>query len=445
LRAVDGLHLSVIAALISNKQNLRQPQNEIEMRLVTRPVADFAAPDAPCHPPFDWRCCETMSSRRAMIIGGGIGGLAAAIALEQAGWHVEVFEQASELREVGAGLTIWTNGVVALRGLGLEDEVLALAAINHRTEVRSWRGDLLAAASLDDMSRQLGAPSITMLRGDLLAALASCVDANAIHLNARLVEMVEHDDGVTARFADGSQHRGEVLIGADGLHSAVRALRFGPEPLRYAGYTCWRGMITDPAAELEIPCGFESWGRGARFAVQPCGRKRLFWYATQNAPADQSDTWQGRKRDVERRFRAWHDPIPAVIEATDSARFLRNDIVDRPPRGGWSQGRATLLGDAAHPTTPNFGQGACQAMEDAIVLAAVLAKTTDIEASLKRYERLRYRRTAWITRSSWRMGRTLQRESLLANFVRDTATRSGLFTLPLTWQLRRMLSFFPPT
>ena len=386
-----------------------------------------------------------MNPRRSIIVGGGIGGLAAAVALQQAGWQADVFEQASELREVGAGLTIWTNGVKALGHLGLEDAAMTLAAVNHRTEVRSWRGDPLAAMPLDKLCARLGAPSLTLLRGDLLGVLASRVDPTAIHLNARLVEFVDDGDRVTTHFADGSQHAAELLIGADGLHSVVRRQRFGPESLRYAGYTCWRGMITSPPANLVIPCGFESWGRGARFAVQPCGRQRLFWYATQNAPPDVGDSWQGRKRDVAGRFQRWHEPIPDIIAATDAANILRNDIVDRPPRRGWSQGRVTLLGDAAHPTTPNFGQGACQAMEDAIVLAALLGDDDDIPRSLVRYERLRYPRTAWITRQSWRLGRRLQRESLVANFLRDIATQSGLLRWPIERQLRRMLSFEAPS
>jgi 2-polyprenyl-6-methoxyphenol hydroxylase-like FAD-dependent oxidoreductase len=438
------LHLSVIARRDRDKQNvakhslLGKMMKSIKRFCQGRRVVLLPALAIP---PVDWACWVAMSPRRAIIVGGGIGGLAAAIALVRAGWQADVFEQAAELREVGAGLTIWSNGVLALRHLGVESAALDVAAANHRTEVYSWRGQRLASMSLEELGRRLGTPSLTLLRGDLLALLARHIDPAAIHVNARLVDFLDDGARVTARFADGRQHAADILIGADGLHSIVRARRFGPEPLRYAGYTCWRGMAPVAATDLGIECGFESWGRGARFAVQPCGRERLFWYATQNAPPETSDSWQGRKRDVSRRFQHWHDPIGAVIQATDAANMLRNDIVDRPPRRGWSRGRVTLLGDAAHPTTPNFGQGACQAMEDAIVLASLLAQASDIPRALIQYERQRYRRTAWITRASWRLGRSLQRESLLANFLRDTATQSGLLRLPLEWQLRRMLTF----
>jgi 2-polyprenyl-6-methoxyphenol hydroxylase-like FAD-dependent oxidoreductase len=167
---------------------------------------------------------------------------------------------------------------------------------------------------------------------------------------------------------------------------------------------------------------FETWGFGARFAVHHCGPGRLFWYATRNLPEGGVDSLAGRKADVKDIFQKWHAPIPEVIEATRSADILRNDIVDRIPLARWGQGRVTLLGDAAHPTTPNLGQGACQAIEDAVYLAASLARGRYVETALRHYERVRYPRTTGITKDSWRYGSVSQWEKPFCCWLRNTLT-----------------------
>ena len=361
---------------------------------------------------------------KAIIIGGGIGGLSAALALQRVGLRCEVFEQAEALREVGAGLTVWANALRALAQLGVAQRVWSLSSRLDRFEVRTSTGRTLSRISFFNLERKLGVPvGVVVHRAELLRELAAGLANAGPHCGARCVSIEHEADGMIARFADGREARGDLLVGADGLHSVIRSQLQGPAKPRYAGYTCWRGM-----AELEVkdpPPGlsFETWGPGARFAVHHCGPGRLFWYACRNLPEGGVDSPSGRKPDVQDNFQTWHSPIPEVIEATRGADILRNDIVDRIPLARWGQGRVTLLGDAAHPTTPNLGQGACQAIEDAVCLAATVASGHPVETALRRYEQTRQPRTRAITVDSWRYGRVGQWENPLGCWLRNSLTR----------------------
>ncbi|MCU1274591.1 MAG: Salicylate hydroxylase [Bryobacterales bacterium] len=224
-----------------------------------------------------------MPTARALI-GGGIGGLCAAMALRRGGLDTLVLEQADSLREVGAGLTIWTNAGKVLRRLGVADTVMATASITERFQLRTWRGDILDETRPGDLGRRFGYPNLVVHRADLLRALAPAVGSEDVALGARCVGWEQDGKGVTASFADGPQRHGDLLIGADGLHSVVREQMFGDGRPRYAGYTCWRGLAEFEGEALPVGLGFEAWGRGARFAVQHCGPGRVFWYATRNAP-----------------------------------------------------------------------------------------------------------------------------------------------------------------
>ena len=385
-----------------------------------------------------------MAAARALIIGGGIGGLCAAIALRRAGIGAHVFEQADSLREVGAGLTIWTNAAKVLRRLDVAERVISSASITERFQLRTWRGDVLDETRPGDLGRRFGCPNLVVHRADLLRALATAVEPESITVGARCVGFEQDSEGVTASFADGAEWRGEILIGADGLHSAIRERLFSDGRPRYAGYMCWRGLAEFEGQDLPAGLGFEAWGRGARFAVQHCGSGRVFWYATRNAAEGVPDGPHGRKQDVLETYAGWHEPIPTVIAATEADAILKNDITDRKPIKRWGRGRVTLLGDAAHPMTPNFGQGACQAMEDAVVLADCLAGVSDVSAALQAYEERRRDRTASITRASRRFGAASQWENLWLCRLRDAITRSGVARGSTLKQFEEMLGYEVP-
>jgi 2-polyprenyl-6-methoxyphenol hydroxylase-like FAD-dependent oxidoreductase len=371
---------------------------------------------------------------KAIIIGGGIGGLCAAIGLNRVGVRSAIFEQADQLREVGAGLTLWINATRALERLGATGDLLECGSAVARFEERSWRGDVLSVLPLARLGMKLGAPVSTCVhRGEFLKQLARQIDPKNIHCYARCTGFEGDDIGVTVRFADGREERGDVLVGADGLHSVVRARLHGESKPRYAGYTCWRGLARFEHKGLPSDAAFEAMGPGKRFAAHHCGKGRVFWYGTKNTPEGMADAPGGRKAEAQECFRDWFSPIPELIEATPPDGILRNDIVDRMPIRSWGKGRVTLLGDAAHPTTPNLGQGACQAIEDAVTLAHCLGQGDNAPSLLRSYESRRIPRTTMITNQSLRVGIFGQFENPLACALRDTVTRITPSAVSLTF------------
>ena len=356
------------------------------------------------------------------IIGGGIGGLAAACALQRQGIEVTVFERNPELREIGAGLTLWANGVQVLRHLGLADALPAVSTRLTHFECWSLRGKRLGSMRLDSIERRVGAPSVGIHRADLLRLLASAVDRGSIHLHANCVGFEPEQGTIISHFADGQQQQADLLVGADGLYSVIREQLLGQRPPRYSGYTCWRGVALFEERHVSPGISSETWGRGRRFGMLPIGNGRVFWYATHNCPAGGQDRAGERKSRLSRLFGGWREPIGRLIEATDEEAILRNDLFDRRPVRHWGSGRVTMLGDAAHPPTPNLGQGACQALEDALVLAGCLAEQREPVAALRAYEAHRRKRSAAIIEQSALVGKIGQWEQPLLCALRDGLT-----------------------
>jgi 2-polyprenyl-6-methoxyphenol hydroxylase-like FAD-dependent oxidoreductase len=363
------------------------------------------------------------------IIGGGIGGLAAASALQRQGIQVTVFERNPELREIGAGLTLWANGVQVLRHLGLGDTLTAVSARLTSFECWSWRGRRLGSMRLDAIERRVGAPSLGIHRADLLRLLAGAVDQGSIHVHAHCVGFSSEQGHVIARFADGHEQQTDVLVGADGLYSVIREQLLGKAPPRYSGSTCWRGVALFEDAHVTPGISSETWRRGRRFGMLPIGNGRVFWYATLNCPAGEQDRAGERKKNLLRLFGGWRHPIEQLIEAADEEAILRNDLFDRRPVRHWGRGRVTLLGDAAHPPTPNLGQGACQALEDALVLAGCLSDQRELVAALRAYEARRRKRSAAIIKQSALVGKIGQWEQPLLCSLRDGLTPLAFATV----------------
>ena len=296
--------------------------------------------------------------RRVIIIGGGIGGLCTAIGLHRLGLDVSVYEQAPAFAEVGAGLTIWANAIKALRKLGISEDALGGARLRQGV-LSSWNGKRLSTSSIEALEPALGAPGLAVHRADLHHALLSALPRDTVQVGYTCTGFEQDPDGVTVCFSDGSTQRADLLVGADGIHSVVRRQLFPGVTLRYAGYPAWRGVVTLERQSL-APGTSELWGRGARFGIVPIGNERVYWFATANLPAGLRPAPDERKAELLRRFSAWHAPIEELIKTTPPENILYNDIFDFPPIPRWSEGRVTLLGDAAHPTTPNMGQGAAR-------------------------------------------------------------------------------------
>lgn len=376
---------------------------------------------------------------RALIIGGGIGGLALAIALRHVGLEVTVFEQSPALREAGAGLTLWSNAMRVLRVLGLTDSILGVSTPLERGLICNQTGKVLANIPLGELGQKFGAPIVGIHRADLLAVLSSRVDPDDVRLGAKFVDVTQDDRGVTAHFADGTHEHGDLLVGADGIHSRVRELVLG-DRLRYCGYVGWRGVADIRAHDLPTGQSIWSYGRGSQFGLIPIGGGRVFWFGTATIPEEQIAHLGSHRQELTKRFHDWHVPIPDVVAAANVETLVRTPIYDRPPVQRWGVGRVTLLGDAAHATTPTLGQGACLAIESAYVLADRLRGSESVESALRAYERERQTRTARIIRQSWNMGVSIQWQNPLACWLRNQAVH----WMPLRWHLRSLEKIITP-
>lgn len=358
---------------------------------------------------------------RIVIAGGGIGGLTAAVALSQRGHQVQVIERAPELLPVGAGLTVQINAMRALAKLGLAEQVAAAGQILRRAEFRNWDGGEISGMDLGALSEELGAPCVAIHRAALQAVLLGALDPKTLRLGATVTSFTEGEREVSATLSDGSQVTADVLIGADGLHSAVRAQLHGASEPVYAGYTSWRGLcdndgICDPQTITE------SWGEGRRFGLVPIGPGKLYWFAVADAPPNGRDG--DVKAEMVARFGDWHREVAGAVRATSAERIFRTDISDRPVLSSWGQGRVTLLGDAAHPMTPNLGQGACMAIEDAVVLQSALSEKADPAEALRLYEDRRRERTSATVEAARNFGRMGQWSNGLARAVRNAVVHA---------------------
>jgi 2-polyprenyl-6-methoxyphenol hydroxylase-like FAD-dependent oxidoreductase len=355
-----------------------------------------------------------------LIAGGGIGGLTAAVALRHAGLVVRVFERAPEIREVGAGITIQSNAVLALRHLGLADAVIAAGHPLAWGSLRTPDGRFITRQDLREIAQDIGAPGVAIHRATLQNLLLDAWGTGILETGREVTGYEAGPDGVTVRLGDGGTAEGSLLVGADGLRSQVRRqLLNDGEPL-YAGYVAWRGVTSEgePAPEDGTS---ETWGRGRRFGIVPIEQGRVYWFATLNTPPGGRDEPGQSRATLLGHFAGWHPPITALLKATPEEAILRNDILHRMPVGKWGEGRVTLLGDAAHPMTPNLGQGACQAIEDAVVLADCLRDAADPIAALRRYEARRIPRANGFVLGSLRLGRLGQWENGAARWLRNHA------------------------
>jgi 2-polyprenyl-6-methoxyphenol hydroxylase-like FAD-dependent oxidoreductase len=355
-----------------------------------------------------------------LLAGAGPGGLTAALALLAAGFEVHCWERAPELRTDGAGISLQINAMRVLAVLGVADELRARGAILETAEGTDDRDRAIQTMGFAVLAEKYGQWGIGIHRGELSRTLAAALPPDTVAFDRTVTDVESDDDGVTVHARDGSSIRVDALVGADGIHSAVRRAVFGDTPIRYAGYTCWRGI-----APVVAPGGpthsIERWGAGRRFGSVPIGERTTYWFATENAPADGSDGPDPKAECLER-FRDFSPAVKTILEATPREAIIRNDIVDFAPLPTWTRGRVTLLGDAAHAMTPNLGQGACQAIEDAIVLAASIREHGIVDG-LPRYEAERRPRTTQLVNDSRRFGSMAQLENGFLRWLRDRAFR----------------------
>lgn len=371
---------------------------------------------------------------RVLIVGGGIGGLATGAALLLAGFDVVVFEQNHELREAGAGVGLWSNAMSSLDQLGAGHMVRKSCMPLRTLAGSNAHGKTLNLVNLDDLGPEFASAACSVvLRPVLLAALAERVPQSSIRTNARALSIEAMPDRVQLHLHDGRIEEGDLLIGADGLYSIVRPLVAGPDSVRYSGQTCFRGIAQirpdEPGVMREVQ------GAGQRGSVCPVDDQTAYWWTALNAPCGAILPPVDRKTFLLERYKGWPYGIEAAIASTPAASILQNDLFDRPPASTYTRRRLVLVGDAAHPTTPNLGQGANMAIDDGIVLARCLRNSPTIEGALQEYQRERLPRTRMVVQRSWSYGRMCVWKSPFAVWLRETSVR-----LTPGAVLKRMLS-----
>ncbi|HKO38083.1 MAG TPA: FAD-dependent monooxygenase [Solirubrobacterales bacterium] len=341
------------------------------------------------------------SKRHAAVVGAGIGGLAAAIALRQAGWEATVYEAAPELRPLGAGLSIWPNGVRALRELGLGD----LAAAAPRADGALRRADGLALAKFDPdvLEARFGAPLVGFHRADLHRGLIEALGAERVKTGKRLRAL---EDG-ELRFADGSTVGAGLVVGADGVSSTVRAALLDDGEPRDSGIVAFRGVA---ALDDPVPAG-EWWGSGSVAGLLELGGGRVYWYLAYRGEPDRSA--------LPGLLAEYGEPVRKAFRQTDEEQVLVHRLYDRDPTPSWSRGTVTLLGDAAHPMLPFLGQGANAALEDAAALRGAVRAEGSAEVALAAYERARLSRTAALVAGSRKAAKAALLGSGAGRWVRN--------------------------
>jgi salicylate hydroxylase len=347
-----------------------------------------------------------MKRRHALVIGAGIGGMAAAIALRRAGLDVSLFEQTIAQREVGAGIQISPNASRLLGRYGLGDAMADVAVRPSAIVFRRWQdGRVLGREELGDtIESRYGAPYYHFHRADLINLLAESFGRGNITLGRRLVDIEQDESGVTAYFQDGASARGDLLIGADGIHSRVRERLFGEEKPRFSGQIAYRGLApAERVAHLGLPLDVTNWvGPGGHFIHYYVSAGRFLNYVAVSEEANWTrEQWsdRGSISDALGNYEGWHPQIATILTAVDET--FKWALFDRNPLPEWTRGRVALLGDACHPMLPFMAQGAAQAIEDGATLAACLKKTAfDVPAAFQAYVALRKPRTTMLQAGS---------------------------------------------
>lgn len=358
------------------------------------------------------------------VAGAGIGGLSAAIALHRMGYKVQVYEAAPHIKPLGAGLLLAANAMKAYRAIGMEAPVLQQGHLLEALCIKDAKGRRLAYTDAKRISQRYGHHNFAVHRADLHAALMQALPAEAVHSGKRANRLTLQQDRVHLHFDDGSEVQADALIAADGIHSALRKQLAPESELRYAGYTCWRGVADARGIDLDPKLATESWGRGKRFGIVPLTQGRVYWFACMNARERDPAMRDMDAAGLSKAFAEFHAPVPRLIAATPPEAWIWNDLADLRPLRQFAFGRVLLLGDAAHATTPNLGQGACQAIEDAAVLAATLNRNPVLPEAFRLFEQQRIARTTRVVEDSRRIGRIAQWQQPLMAAFRNTLLRS---------------------
>ena len=329
-------------------------------------------------------------THRIVVVGAGIAGLSTAVALQRRGHSVSVIEERADTTS-GAGISIWPNALAALDRIGLGDEVRRAGGRVSAGAMRWQDGTWLRHPSAERMVTALGEPLVVVRRVTLRDILTAALSRGTVTHGLAATGVVSADGPVRIRLSDSSTRAADAVVGADGTHSVFARHLNGPLRHRYAGYTAWRGVADyalDPDLAGETP------GAGV-----PLGAGETYWFATERSAEGQRAP-AGELAYLRSKFAGWAEPVPSILAATPARDVLRNDLYDRGPAGSWARGNVVLVGDAAHPMRPHLGQGGCQAIEDAAVLADFMDLSPDPATAFTRFEAFRRPRVRALVRES---------------------------------------------
>lgn len=340
---------------------------------------------------------------KVAIIGGGIGGLAAAIGLHKIGLKAHVYEQARSLKPLGAGIGIGSNVMLALKKLGVSDDILKAGMTLKEQRFLNGNFKVMNTIDFSLLKKRFGEENITIQRADLHHALFAAIDPSYVYFGKKVDHFIQTDQKVTISFTDGTKENFDYVIAADGIHSIFRQTLLPSSTPRYAGYTCWRG-ISKNKNDVFPHISSEAWSRRGRFGWAPLHNGDVYWFACVNTKEGNPFYKKLNKSGVAEQFAYFSPIVKRLINETYDDYFLHHDIYDIKPLKTYIYDRICLLGDAAHATTPNMGQGAGQSIEDAYELMQALTNTPTVEAAFRQYDQRRLKKTRKVIKLSRQIG-----------------------------------------
>lgn len=352
------------------------------------------------------------------IVGAGIGGLTTAHTLQQKGFNVEVYEAAPEIKHVGAGIVMANNAMQIFKKLDIHQQIEAAGNIISTMKITDEQLHPISMVDLSEFAHKYNVQTVAIHRGDLQQILFDVVGNSNIYLGKRLKKIEQHAD-CTLTFEDNSTVKSKYLIGADGIKSIVREQLFENSTIRNANQICWRGICDCELPEKYQDVAIEAWGSGKRFGFVHIGKQKVYWYALINLKNKNIEDIQ--LTDI---FRDFHNDVLKIIEATSQSQIIVNEMTDLKPIFKWQKKNVGLIGDAAHATTPNLGQGACQAIEDAYAFVKLLDAGFSIDETFKHYEKIRLNKAHFIVNTSWRIGKMAHLENKFTISLRNAMMRN---------------------
>jgi 2-polyprenyl-6-methoxyphenol hydroxylase-like FAD-dependent oxidoreductase len=374
-------------------------------------------------------------AKNTVIVGGGIAGLATAIGLERHGFEIEIFEAAPKLEPVGFGIWMAPNAMQVFYRFGIAKEIESAGRLLLAVKICDQTFREIQVSDLTAAEKEFGFRIVAIHRGLLHEILLSKLRSTRVVYGSAFDSFEFHEQQTIARFQNGKTASADLLIGADGIHSKVRSQILGNKVLRYSGLTCWRGVTDFDLPQKLKATSFELWGGRNRFGFSEISEKSVYWYAASKSPPGKIESNETIKVKLLEQFQEFASPVIDLIEATESAKIIQTDLYDLSPFRPWVKGNIALIGDAAHPMTPNLGQGGAQAVVDAYVISEELARESNVSQAMQIFEKRRFKKVRKIVNDAYFFGKLAHIESgaglrnTVLRMVPDGITRRSMHAM----------------